>query len=114
MQAKSDLPQGTLDLLILKVVALGPVHGYAIAQRLEQVSRHVVQVPQGSLYPALHRLENRGLLAADWKQTDTGREAKFYQLTAKGRGQLETEAASWERLTEAVALILKLSEGGAE
>jgi PadR family transcriptional regulator len=114
MQAKSDLPQGTLDLLILKVVAVGPVHGYAIAQRLEQVSRHVVQVPQGSLYPALHRLENRGLLAADWKQTDTGREAKFYQLTAKGRGQLETEAASWERLTEAVGLILKLSEGGAE
>jgi PadR family transcriptional regulator PadR len=114
LNAKSDLPQGTLDLLILKVVALGPVHGYAIAQRLEQVSRHVVQVPQGSLYPALHRLENRGLLAADWKETETGREAKFYRLTAKGRAQLETEAASWERLTEAVALIMKLSEGGAE
>jgi len=114
MQPKSDLPQGTLDLLILKVVALGPVHGYAIAQRLEQVSRHVVQVPQGSLYPALHRLENRGLLAADWKETETGREAKFYRLTAKGRGQLEAETASWERLTGAVALILKLSEGGAE
>ena len=114
MQPKSDLPQGTLDLLILKVVALGPVHGYAIAQRLEQVSRHVVQVPQGSLYPALHRLENRGLLAADWKATETGREAKFYRLTVKGRTQLEAEAASWERLTEAVALILKLSEGGAE
>jgi PadR family transcriptional regulator, regulatory protein PadR len=114
MLLKSDLPQGTLDLLILKVVALGPVHGYAIAQRLEQVSRHVVQVPQGSLYPALHRLENRGLLVADWKETETGREAKFYRLTANGRAQLETEAASWERLTEAVALILKLSEGGAE
>jgi PadR family transcriptional regulator, regulatory protein PadR len=114
MQPKSDLPQGTLDLLILKVVALGPVHGYAIALRLEQVSRHVVQVPQGSLYPALHRLENRGLLAADWKETETGREAKFYHLTGKGRAQFETEAASWERLTEAVALILKLSEGGAE
>lgn len=114
MQPKSDLPQGTLDLLILKVVALGPVHGYAIAQRLEQVSRHVVQVPQGSLYPALHRLENRGLLTADWQETETGREAKFYRLTAKGRGQLETEAASWERLTDAVALILKLSEGGAK
>ena len=112
--AKSDLPQGTLDLLILKIAALGPVHGYAIAQRLEQVSRHVVQVPQGSLYPALHRLENRGLLAADWKQTETGREAKFYRLTAKGRAQLGTEAASWERLTGAVALILKLSERGAE
>jgi PadR family transcriptional regulator PadR len=114
MQLKSDLPQGTLDLLLLKVVALGPVHGYAIAQRLEQVSRHVVQVPQGSLYPALHRLENGGLLASDWKETETGREAKFYRLTRKGRAQLETEAASWERLTEAVALILKLSKGGAE
>jgi PadR family transcriptional regulator, regulatory protein PadR len=114
LNQKSDLPQGTLDLLILKVVALGPVHGYAIAQRLEQVSQHVVQVPQGSLYPALHRLENRGLLAADWKDTETGREAKFYRLTGKGRAQLETEAASWERLTEAVALILKLSESGAE
>jgi PadR family transcriptional regulator, regulatory protein PadR len=73
MNSKSDLPQGTLDLLILKVAALGPVHGYAIAQRLEQVSKHVVQVPQGSLYPALHRLENRGLLAAEWKETETGR-----------------------------------------
>jgi transcriptional regulator len=114
MQPKSDLPQGTLDLLILKVVALGPVHGYAIAQRLELVSRHVVQVPQGSLYPALHRLENRGLLAADWKDTETGREAKFYRLTWNGRAQLEKEAASWGRLTEAVSLILKLSEGGAE
>ena len=87
------------------------MHGYAIAQRLEQVSRQVVQVPQGSLYPALHRLENRGLLAADWKESDTGREAKFYRLTRKGRSQLETEAASWERLTDAVALILKLSSG---
>lgn len=114
LNPKSDLPQGTLDLLILKVVALGPVHGYAIAQRLEQVSQHVVQVPQGSLYPALHRLENRGLLSADWKETETGREAKFYRLTARGRAQLETEAASWERLTEAIGLILKLSQGGAE
>lgn len=114
MNSKSDLPQGTLDLLILKVVALGPVHGYAIAQRLEQVSLHVVQVPQGSLYPALHRLENRGLLAAEWKDTETGREAKFYRLTKKGRAQLEAEAADWERLTSAVALILRLSEEGAE
>src|SRR3712207_2678194 len=96
-QTKSDLPQGTLDVLILKVVALGPVHGYAIAQRLQQVSRGVVQIPQGSLYPALHRLENRGLLESDWKATETGREAKFYKLTRKGRSQLETEAASWER-----------------
>lgn len=111
---KSDLPQGTLDLLILKIVALGPVHGYAIAQRLQQVSRDVVQVPQGSLYPALHRLENRGLLGADWKETETGREAKFYRLTKKGRAELQKEAASWERLTTAVGLILRLTEGGAE
>jgi PadR family transcriptional regulator, regulatory protein PadR len=114
MTPKSDLPQGTLDLLILKVVALGPVHGYAIAQRLQQVSRDVVQVPQGSLYPALHRLENRGLLEADWKATETGREAKFYKLTRKGRTSLETETASWRRLSDAIGLILKLSEGGAE
>jgi PadR family transcriptional regulator, regulatory protein PadR len=110
--SKTDLPQGTLDLLILKVVALGSIHGYAIAQRLQQVSRDVVQVPQGSLYPALHRLENRGLLKADWQATDTGREAKFYTLTRKGRAQLEAEAASWERLTAAVGLVLKLADGG--
>src|SRR5213082_869392 len=110
---KTDLPQGTLDLLILKVVAFGPVHGYAIAQRLEQVSRGVIQVPEGSLYPALHRLENRGLMAADWKQTETGREAKFYRLTRKGRKQLETEAASWQRLIDAIALILAMANGGA-
>jgi transcriptional regulator len=112
--AKSDLPQGTLDLLILKIVALGPVHGYAIAQRLQQVSRDVVQVPQGSLYPALHRLEYRGLLAADWKQTETGREAKFYRLTRKGRTQLEAETASWQRLAEAIGLVLGLAEGGTQ
>lgn len=114
MTQKSDLPQGTLDLLILKVVALRPVHGYAIAQRLQQVSRDVVQVPQGSLYPALHRLEYRGLVKADWKQTETGREARFYRLTRKGRQQMEAESASWERLAEAVKLILKMSEGGAQ
>jgi PadR family transcriptional regulator PadR len=110
---KSDLPQGTLDLLILKVIALSPVHGYAIAQRLEQVSRGVVQVPEGSLYPALHRLENRGLLAADWKETETGREAKFYRLTRKGHKQLATEAADWQRLIDAIALILGMADGGA-
>lgn len=114
MNAKSELPQGTLDLLILKVVALGPIHGYAIAQRLQLVSRDVVQVPQGSLYPALHRLENRGFLKADWNATETGREAKFYGLTRKGRAQLEAEAASWERLTEAIGLVLRLAEGGAK
>jgi len=107
---KSDLPQGTLDLLMLKVIALGPVHGYAIAQRLEQV----VQVPEGSLYPALHRLENRGLLAADWKETETGREAKFYRLTRKGLKQLETETADWQRLIDAIGLILGMADGGAQ
>jgi transcriptional regulator len=109
MSSKADLPQGTLDLLILKVVALGPIHGYAIAQRLDQVSRQVVQVPQGSLYPALHRLEQRGWLAADWKRTDSGREAKFYKLTRRGQTQLESETASWERLSEAVGHVLRLS-----
>src|SRR5881394_3209880 len=108
--SKSDLPQGTLDLLILKVIALGPVHGYAIAQRLEQVSRDVVQVPQGSLYPALHRLENRGLLAAMWKASDTGRDAKFYRLTPKGKGQLKEETANWARLAEAIRQILRTAE----
>jgi DNA-binding PadR family transcriptional regulator len=89
-------------------------HGYANAQRLDQVSRGVAQVPQGSLYPALHRLENRGLLAADWKQTETWREAKFYRLMPKGRAQLENESRSRRRLTEAIGFILRLSEGGAE
>jgi PadR family transcriptional regulator PadR len=107
---KSDLPQGTLDLLILNVVALGPIHGYAIAQRLKQVSREVVSVTQGTFYPALHRLENRGFLAADWKPSDTGREAKFYRLTAKGRAHMATEAESWRRLAQAVGTILKTAE----
>src|SRR5690349_15983282 len=110
---KSDLPQGTLDLMILKVAALGPIHGYAIAQRMQQISRDVVQVQQGSLYPALHRLENRGLLGAEWKPSETGREAKFYKLTAKGRSQLKTETANWARLSEAIGLILSAAEGGA-
>jgi PadR family transcriptional regulator PadR len=104
---KSDLPQGTLDLLILRVVAFGPIHGYAIAQRIQQMSREVLLVQQGSLYPALHRLENKGLLAAEWKDSETGREAKFYRLTAQGRAQLKSETANWSRLTEAVALILQ-------
>jgi PadR family transcriptional regulator PadR len=112
-KAKSDLPQGTLDLLVLQIVALEPLHGYAIAQRLRQMSRDVVQVTQGTLYPALHRLENRGLMAADWKMSDTGREAKFYRLTRKGRAYLEAEAASWERLTGAVAAILNAAKGEA-
>ena len=110
---KSNLPQGTLDLLVLKIVALGPLHGYGIAQRLQQISRDVVQVQQGTLYPALHRLENRGLLAADWKDSDTGREAKFYKLTRRGRAHLESETASWERLADAVGHILRTAEGEA-
>jgi transcriptional regulator len=110
---KSDLPQGTLDLLILKVVALGPLHGYAIAQRLQQMSRDVVQVPQGSLYPALHRLENKRLLAAEWKVSDTGRDAKFYRLTKKGRAVMDEETASWHRLSNAIGLILEAARGDA-
>jgi len=108
---RSDLPQGTLDLLILQVAAAGAIHGYGIAQRLQLISRDVVQVPQGSLYPALHRLENRGLLTADWKMSDTGREAKFYRLTPKGRSELKEQAASWVRLTEAIGLILRPAGG---
>jgi PadR family transcriptional regulator, regulatory protein PadR len=104
---KFELPQGTLDLLILRVVALGPVHGYAIAQRLQQISKEALQVQQGSLYPALHRLENKKFLAAEWGPTETGREAKFYRLTATGRTQLETETKSWARLTEVVGLVLE-------
>ncbi|MFZ0427461.1 MAG: PadR family transcriptional regulator [Acidobacteriota bacterium] len=111
--AKSDLPQGTLDMLILQVVALEPIHGYAIAQRIRQISREVLQVQQGSLYPALHRLENRGFLDAEWKKTESGREAKFYQLTKRGRLQLEAETKSWARLSEAIGLILQKAEGGA-
>ena len=110
---KSDLPQGTLDMLILQVVALGPIHGYAITQRIQQISRDALQVLQGSLYPALHRLENRGLLTADWRESETGREAKFYRLTPKGRTQLRHETANWVRLSEAIALILKAAKGDA-
>lgn len=110
---KSDLPQGTLDMLILQVVALGPNHGYAIAQRIQQISRDVLQVQQGSLYPALHRMENRGLLAAEWEESETGRDAKYYRLTAKGRAQLKAETANWARLSEAIGLILQAAEGGA-
>src|SRR3954452_8148476 len=90
IDSKADIPQGTLDLLILQVTALGPIHGYAIAQRLQQVSRDVLQIQQGTLYPALHRLENKGYLSAEWKESETKREAKFYRLTAPGRKQLET------------------------
>jgi PadR family transcriptional regulator PadR len=104
---KADLLQGTLDLLILKVVALGPVHGYGISQRIRQISDSVLQVQQGSLYPALHRLEKRGWLAADWGESDNGRQAKFYRLSAKGRKQLASEEETWSRLSKAVELILQ-------
>ncbi len=107
---KTELLRGTLDMLILKIVALGPSHGYAIAQRLRQTSNDFFTVHQGSLYPALHRLEDRGWLQAEWRATETGREAKFYGLTKKGRKQLETEVLGWEQLSNAVALILKSVE----
>ena len=104
------IPQGTLDMLILQILTLEAAHGYGIAQRLEQISRSVVQVNQGSLYPALHRLEQKGWLAAEWKQSETGREAKFYSLTDAGRAQLVIERDSWARLAGAVQLIF--NEGG--
>jgi len=109
-EAKMELLRGTLDMLILKIVALGPSHGYAIAQRLRQISNDFFTVHQGSLYPALHRLEDRGWLQAGWRDTDTGREAKFYALTKKGRKQLESEVLGWEQISNAVALILKAVE----
>jgi PadR family transcriptional regulator PadR len=99
------IPQGTLDMLILQILSLEPAHGYGIAQRLEQISQSVVQVNQGSLYPALHRLEQKEWLQADWRQSETGREAKFYSLTRSGRKQLAAEKDSWARLTGAVQLI---------
>jgi transcriptional regulator len=107
---KSELLQGTLDMLILKIVALGPVHGYAISQRIRQISRDVLQVQQGSLYPALHRLEKRGWILAEWGESDNGRQAKFYRLSPKGRKQLAAEQGNWNRLSEAVALILRTAE----
>src|SRR5258706_13115214 len=107
MDTKSDLLQGTLDVLILKIVALEPIHGYGIAQRIRQISKAVLQVQQGSLYPALHRLEKRGMLGAKWGEAETGREAKFYSLTKTGRKQLETEMANWDRRSGAGTQILR-------
>ena len=101
------IPQGTLDMLILQILSLEPAHGYLIAQRLEQISRAVVQVNQGSLYPALHRLQQKGWLRAEWKASETGREAKFYSLTPSGRRQLAVEKNSWGRLSGAVKLIFE-------
>jgi PadR family transcriptional regulator, regulatory protein PadR len=107
---KSELLQGTLDMLILKIVELGPVHGYGIAHRIRQISKEVLQVQQGSLYPALHRLEKRGWLAAEWGESDNGRQAKFYKLSAKGRKQLASEEPNWHRLAGAVGHILQTAE----
>jgi transcriptional regulator len=103
--SRFPIPQGTLDMLVLQILSLGPVHGYGISQRLQQTSRDVVQVNQGSLYPALHRLEQKGWLTAEWRTSETGREAKFYALTRTGRKQLAVEKASWDRLSTAVELI---------
>ncbi|MGE3274393.1 MAG: PadR family transcriptional regulator [Vicinamibacterales bacterium] len=108
--APADVLQGTLDMLILTVVALEPIHGYAIVQRLRQLSKDALVVRQGSLYPALYRLERKGWLKAEWKATDTGREAKFYSLTRAGRRQLEAERAAWRNLSDAIALVLRAAE----
>ncbi len=107
---KSDLLQGTLDMLILKIVALGPVHGYGISLRIKQISKEVLQVQQGSLYPALHRLEKRGWLQAEWGESDNGRQAKFYQLSPKGRKQLAAEELNWDRLSHAVSLVMRTAQ----
>jgi len=107
MSKPTDLVQGTLDLLILRVIALEPMHGWAIAQRIKQMSGDVLQVGQGSLYPALHKLEQQGWIAAEWGESENNRRAKFYSLTRAGRKALEREAAQWERLSAAISLIVK-------
>ena len=109
MDDRLDLPQGTLDLLILKALSLAPMHGWAISERIHQVSRATLQIPQGSLYPALHRLERRAWIRAEWGASDNNRKAKFYELTRAGRKQLDAESDAWARLTEAVALVLDMS-----
>jgi PadR family transcriptional regulator, regulatory protein PadR len=110
MSKPNDLVQGTLDLLILKILALQPLHGWAISLRLRSVSGDVLQVSEGSLYPALHKLEQEGWIAAEWKQTENNRRAKFYSLTRLGRRQLETETANWRRLSDAISHVVRLSE----
>ena len=107
MGSQIDLLQGTLDLLILKTLALGPMHGWGISQRIQQVSKEVLQVGQGSLYPALDRLEQRGWISAEWSTSDNNRRARFYSLTRAGRKQLEKELGEWERLSAAIALVLQ-------
>jgi PadR family transcriptional regulator, regulatory protein PadR len=110
MSKPSDVLQGTLDLLLLKILALEPLHGWAISQRLKQVSSDVLQVSDGSLYPALHKLEQEGWITAQWKTSELGRRAKFYSLTRLGRRQLEKETASWKRLSNAISAVVKLAE----
>ena len=109
MDDRLDLPQGTLDLLILKALSLTAMHGWATSERINQVSRATLQIPQGSLYPALHRLERRGWIRAEWGASDNNRKAKFYELTRAGRKQLDAESDAWARLTEAVALVLDMT-----
>jgi PadR family transcriptional regulator, regulatory protein PadR len=109
MSKPSDLIQGTLDLLILTTISLEPKHGWAIAKRIEQVSHDVLQVTQGALYPALHRLEHQGWISSVWRTAESGREAKFYALTKTGRAQLEKEVAQWERLSNAVSLVIRMA-----
>jgi len=110
VQQDAELLQGTLDMLILKICALQPIHGYGIVQRLQQTSNEALHIRQGSLYPALYRLENKGWLKAEWKTTEGGRDAKYYALTKRGREQLEQEKQSWNRLCEAIALVLNAAE----
>jgi PadR family transcriptional regulator, regulatory protein PadR len=110
MGKPNDLVQGTLDLLILKTISLEPKHGWAIAKRIQQISHEVLQVQQGSLYPALHRLEQQGWIKAHFAETDTGRKAKFYSLTRAGRNQMEKELANWDRLSSAINLVVQTSE----
>lgn len=110
MSKPSDLVQGTLDLLLLKIVALEPLHGWAISQRLRQVSSDVLHVSDGSLYPALHKLEQEGLIKADWQTTENNRRAKFYSLTRIGQKRLDTETAQWERLSNAISHVVKLEQ----
>src|ERR1700686_1096849 len=112
MGKPSDLVQGTLDLLILKTISLEPKHGWAIGKRIEQISKDTLQGHQASLYPAFYRLERQGWIRAEWKKTDTGREAKFYALTAAGRRQLDKELASWSRLSGAINLVVRTTEWG--
>src|SRR5580692_11629256 len=110
MSKPADLVQGTLDLLLLKILALGPMHGWAVSQRLRQVSGDALQVSDGSLYPALHKLEQEGWIEAEWKVTENCRRAKFYSLTRPGRRALEREAANWERLAGAISQVVRLGE----